>query len=91
MAASTIRHTLIAAWPILSSATNRSLTEAERAELTRLTAILEQGIPCRPIFNRFASEFCAALRASVLSESTHYPESIQTLLDQLDSLRDMVG
>ena len=91
MAANTARHTLTLLGEVLGCAKDRVLTESEKDELRRLSRILEQGIPCRPIYNRFVDDFCAALEATLLSESSQNPESVNALLAQLDSLRVMAG
>ena len=77
-------------WVILFNAKSRELTEAENHDLVRSCAILDEGIPDRPIYSYAAREFCALLRSSCLPECANGAD-VESMLEKLGSLKVMLG
>jgi hypothetical protein len=73
---------------IVTGARGRTLTVEEREELRRQCRVLDEGIPCRPIYNRVARDLCARLTSPVVLENA---VAVDDVLEEIEGLRLMTG
>ena len=74
-------------WPVVFSATQRTLLQDETAELVRLAELVQRGIPGRGGFNVQAVALYSSVFSSGILDATHDPTLLESLLQKIDELR----
>ena len=75
-------------WPIVFSATRRPLVHDEVNELRRLAELVKRGIPGREAFNASAEALCDLLDSSGVFDPSNDSGLLDSLLHQIDELRN---